>query len=365
MICRRGEPRRYQIYLAALSKTRLADEGQLKEEKGGYTFFWKGKVADETRIHGVGFAIRNQLINYLHELPVGISERPMTIRLVLANNQMATVVSAYAPPLDSEEEVKETFYVCLDETLSRIPKDDKIILLGDFKRRVRELKNSWWTERALEIQRLADAGETRGFFSATKTIYGPRCHGLSPLRSKDGQVLLKDRESINARWKEHFQELLNRDISIEIDITKHIPQHPIREDMGEQPTITEVQDATRSPYWIPAEILKEEGPALLSHIHALLFRVWEKEELPSELRDVLIVSIFKKGDKADCGNYSGISLLSATGKVLARILANRLLPLSEELSESQCGFSPSRGTADMIFTARQIQEKCCEQRQPL
>ncbi len=27
--------------------------------------------------------------------------------------------------------------------------------------------------------------------------------------------------------------------------------------------------------------------------------------------------------------------------------------------------SPSRGTADMIFTARQLQEKCCEQRQPL
>ncbi len=53
-----------------------------------------------------------------------------------ANNQIATVVSAYAPTLDSEEEVKETFYACLDETLSRIPKKDKIILLGDFNARV-------------------------------------------------------------------------------------------------------------------------------------------------------------------------------------------------------------------------------------
>ncbi len=65
-------------------------------------------------------------------------------------------------------------------------------------------------------------------------------------------------------------------------------------------------------------------------------------------------------------DYRGISRLSTTGKVLACVLANRLLPLAEEvLPESQCGFRPSRGTADMIFTVRQLQEKCCEQRQPL
>ncbi len=92
----------------------------------------------------------------------------------------------------------------------------------------------------------------------------------------------------------------------------------------------------------------------------------KKEKLPSELRDALIVTIFKKGGKAECGNHRGISLLLTTGKVLAHVLTNRLLPLSEEvLPESQCGFRPSRGTADMIFTARQLQEKCREQRQPL
>lgn len=137
------ELRRCRIDLAALSETRRADEGQLKEEKGGYTFFWKGKAADEPRIHGVGFAIRNYLISHLSELPVGINERLMTIRLMLDNNQMATVVSAYAPTLDSEEEVKETFYTCLDETLSRIPREDKIILLGDFNARVGRDQDLW------------------------------------------------------------------------------------------------------------------------------------------------------------------------------------------------------------------------------
>ncbi|KAL2088694.1 hypothetical protein ACEWY4_015593 [Coilia grayii] len=111
---------------------------------------------------------------------------------------------------------------------------------------------------------------------------------------------------------------------------------------------------------------KQGGPKLLSHIHSLLAKIWEKEKIPAELRDALIITIFKKGDKADCGNYRGISLLSSTGKILARILSNRLLPLSEEiLPESQCGFRPTRGTSDMIFTARQLQEKCREQHLPL
>ncbi|KAJ4926044.1 hypothetical protein JOQ06_008228 [Pogonophryne albipinna] len=134
---------KFQIDIAALSETRLADEGQLKEEKGGYTFFWKGKPANEPRIHGVGFAIKNCLINHLHELPVGINERLMTIRLMLASSQMATVISAYAPTLDAQDEVKEAFYADLDKTLSEVPKEDKLILLGDFNARVGRNHHLW------------------------------------------------------------------------------------------------------------------------------------------------------------------------------------------------------------------------------
>ena len=65
-----------------------------------------------------------------------------------------------------------------------------------------------------------------------------------------------------------------------------------------------------------------------------------------------------------CDNHRGISLLSIAGKVLARVLLNRLnehLEQSGLLPESQCGFRKDRGTIDMIFTARQLQEKCQEQ----
>lgn len=126
------ELKRFRIDIAALSETSLADEGQLKEEKGAYTFFWKGKPVDEPRIHGVGFAIKYRLFNNLHEVPVGISERLMTICLMLASSQMATVIGAYAPTLDAQE----AFYADLDKILSKVPRADKLILLGDFNARV-------------------------------------------------------------------------------------------------------------------------------------------------------------------------------------------------------------------------------------
>ncbi|BHF75564.1 hypothetical protein SprV_0501866000 [Sparganum proliferum] len=60
----------------------------------------------------------------------------------------------------------------------------------------------------------------------------------------------------------------------------------------------------------------------------------------------------------------GISLPSIAGKISARILLNRLNNHLVEglLPESQCGFRGHRGTTDMIFAARQLQEKWQEMR---
>ena len=63
----------------------------------------------------------------------------------------------------------------------------------------------------------------------------------------------------------------------------------------------------------------------------------------------------------------GISILSVAGKVLAEIMFTCLLEHMVDLvlPESQCEFRRGRSTIDMIFVARQLQEKCCEQHQDL
>ena len=59
-------------------------------------------------------------------------------------------------------------------------------------------------------------------------------------------------------------------------------------------------------------------------------------------------------------------MLSTVGKLFARVVLKRLQKLADRVyPESQCGFRSERSTIDMIFSLRQLQEKCREQNQPL
>jgi hypothetical protein len=54
---------------------------------------------------------------------------------------------------------------------------------------------------------------------------------------------------------------------------------------------------------IPAELITAGGRIIRSEIHKLIISIWNKEELPEECKESVIVSIYKKGDKTDCSNY--------------------------------------------------------------
>jgi len=80
--------------------------------------------------------------------------------------------------------------------------------------------------------------------------------------------------------------------------------------------------------------------------------------LPEEWKESIIVPIYKKGDKTDCNNYRGISLLPATFKILSNIQLLRLIPYAKEvIGDNQCGFRRNWSNTDHIFCIRQILEK--------
>ncbi|PFX13645.1 LINE-1 retrotransposable element ORF2 protein [Stylophora pistillata] len=209
------------------------------------------------------------------------------------------------------------------------------------QRRVREMENNWWIQKAQEIQALSDSNNSKAFFAATKKIYGPTSQGVRPVAGKDG-TLHKDLAGIRDRWKEHFCELLNQTPSVNIDAIANLPQLSVKSHLDETPTLEDIATAigamkkgkAAGPDGIPAEAYKAAGSALIEKLHVLLMRIWDEEVIPSDLQDALIVTIFKKGDTANCENYRGISLLSIAGKIFARILACRLFPIAEEAFDS-------------------------------
>ncbi|WP_419612621.1 hypothetical protein, partial [Thiolapillus sp.] len=101
-----------------------------------YTLFWSGKNKDERRLSGVGFMIKTSIARKLQNLPVGHSDRIMSLRLPIQDNKFATVLSVYAPTLQAETGVKEAFYSDLHNLLQQVDSKDKLLILGDFNARV-------------------------------------------------------------------------------------------------------------------------------------------------------------------------------------------------------------------------------------
>ena len=89
--------------------------------------------------------------------------------------------------------------------------------------------------------------------------------------------------------------------------------------------------------------------------------VWQEGKVPEDWRDAMLVPIPKRGDLCQCDNWRGIALLDIVGKLVARVLQERLQRIAEEeLPESQCSFRKGRVCTDMIFTVRQLVEKSWE-----
>jgi hypothetical protein len=101
---------------------------------------------------------------------------------------------------------------------------------------------------------------------------------------------------------------------------------------------------------IPAELIKAGDKIIPSEIHKLIISIWNKESI--------IAPAYKKGDKTDCSNYRGMSLLSTRYKSISSIILSRLIPYAEEIiGDHQCGFRRNRSATDHIFSIRQILEK--------
>jgi hypothetical protein len=133
--------------------------------------------------------------------------------------------------------------------------------------------------------------------------YQPR---INIIKDENGNLIAHPQNVLN-RWKNFFNQVLNVhgvcDVR-QMDIHTAEPLVP-------EPSLVEVEIAIgklnsyKSPGTdnIPSKLIKAGAETLYSEIHRLICCVWNKEELPQQWKEHIIVPIYKKGNKTDCNNY--------------------------------------------------------------
>ena len=200
---------------------------------------------------------------------------------------------------------------------------------------------------------------------------------IASLESATG-VTITDRDKQIERWAELYQELYSRKATVTQTAVHHAtPSLVIMEELDIPPSTKELSRSIdtlgrgKTPwhYDIPPEVIRvAKASAFPNHLHDLLQQCWAEWMVPQDAHDSNIITLYNKnkGGRSDCNSCRGISLLSIVGNVFARVPLTRLQSLAERVYvEAQCGFRAGGSTINMIFSLRQLQVKCHEQRQLL
>lgn len=180
------------------------------------------------------------------------------------------------------------------------------------------------------------------------------------IKDEDGKVLTSE-DSVQRRWKEYFQVLMNEENERE----KRVEKVNSVEQVVQKISTYEVRMALKrmkvgkavGPDEIPVEVWKCLGEAAVEFLTRLFNRILVSEKMPEEWRSSVLVPIFKnKGDVQSCNNYRGIKLMSHTMKVWERVVEARLRR-TVDICEQQYGFMPRKSTTDAIFALRMLMEK--------
>nr|KAG5689679.1 hypothetical protein BaRGS_006304 [Batillaria attramentaria] len=239
------------------------------------------------------------------------------------------------------------------------------------KRSARNDKRNFINDLTEEAETAAGQRNMKRLYEITRTLSGKNNNPTRPVKDKNGQIITKEKDQ-RTRWAEHFKETLNRPPPpVPPDIP---PAAQLLDISTNPPTKTEIIKAIKSlksgkaagPDCIPPEALKADIQTSTDMLHPLLRKIWESESVPQDWKKGHLVKLPKKGDLSSCSNWRGIMLLSIPGKVLTRIILERLkTALDKTLREEQAGFRNDRSCTDHIATMRIIIEQSLEWQTPL
>ena len=122
--------------------------------------------------------------------------------------------------------------------------------------------------------------------------------------------LVTDSNSVLARWSNHFSQLFNVHGVSDVRQTEIHTAEPLSACEFEMAIGKLKRQKSPGTDQFPAELITAVGRTICSETHKFINYIWNKEELPEEWKELISVPIYRKGNKRDCVNYRGISLLT-------------------------------------------------------
>ena len=179
----------------------------------------------------------------------------------------------------------------------------------------------------------------------TRKLAGKFKKSERPIREKNGSVLMGVNKQLNRPAPQNQPDIQPAETDLPIDCNK-----PTREEIKK--AIAHMKNGkVAGPDGIPAEALKADVNTSVEMLYSLYEEIWEKEEIPAEWKEGYLIKIPKKGDLSRCHNYRGITLLSVPGKILKRIILERMKgKVDQTLREQQAGFRQDRSCTEQIAT---------------
>lgn len=224
---------------------------------------------------------------------------------------------------------------------------------------LRRKKRNWLNGLVTKAEEDRTKNNAKDFYRSVRYFkkgYTPKAYGV---KDRNGRVIIQEEEGLEV-WKEYFENLLNGEEVVDQDNNE---QYQNVQPNIDPPTLDEVIKAiqclknNKAPGedGISAETIKAGGETLAKAIHVLILEIWENEHIPDEWKESVVILIYKKGDKQECSNYRGISLINCTYKVLSKILLKRLETYYTDsiIEDHQSGFIKGRSTTDQIFIVKE------------
>ena len=83
--------------------------------------------------------------------------------------------------------------------------------------------------------------------------------------------------------------------------------------------------------------------------------------IPHAVEKSIFITIPKKEGATECGQHRTISIMSQTGKIVLRVILNRMRnKVDQNIGQEQYGFRKGKGTTNAIFSLRMIIERAIE-----